>query len=198
MQPAKKDACAEGCKQMKDLQNKAPYINGWLVYMGTPDRMVLLQRDFDIPSEDDWVLLDSVLRSNDYEKLFDRFTETKFQPMTTVKKPINIQNCFPTWKWVVFIFMLVAILWMRYVTLLSIAITDNNVSSNNAGEKVVKVDDFNDQKTLLDNNFIVCNESYFYPTPAVPPPKYHEAIEAMLLVDDDCVGNRSSIRAERA
>lgn len=186
---------------MKELQNKAPYINGWLVYMGTPDRMVLLQRDFDIPSDDDWVMLDSVLRSNDYEKLFDRFAETKYQPVsTTITKPINIRNCFPTWKWVILIMMLLAILWMRYVTLLSVAITDSNLSSNNDSEKIVKLEDFNDQKTLLDNNFMVCNESYFYPTPAVPPPKYHEAIEAMLLVDDACADDddRSPIVPQRA
>lgn len=35
------NACDIGCGKMNELQNKAPYINGWLVYMGAPGKLTL-------------------------------------------------------------------------------------------------------------------------------------------------------------
>lgn len=36
-------------------------------------------------------------------------------------------------------------------------------------------------------HYVVTNDSYFYPSTVIPPPKYNEAIESMLMTDEeDC------------
>lgn len=197
----KKDSCTDGCRRMKDLQNKAPYINGWLVYMGTPDRsMVLLEPNIDLQSKrDNWISLESEYRLQDYEKeinlysnYFSKIEETNHRFIKAFNN-IDISNCFPSaWKWMILILMLLTILWLRYVTLMSVTNTDfaDSDTDLNANHKLdvnglrIDVENYfdNDQKKLLidNNNFDVSNETYFYPTPAIPPPKYNDVVEARI------------------
>lgn len=70
---------------MYEIQAKAPYIHGWLVYMGASDRsMILMQPDLDLPAEDNWILLDAVFRPRDYDDAMGdpyKLTETRVQTM---------------------------------------------------------------------------------------------------------------------
>ncbi|KAJ6639735.1 hypothetical protein Bhyg_12482 [Pseudolycoriella hygida] len=177
------NACEVGCGKMNDLQSKAPYINGWLVYMGAPDHsMVLLQPDLDIISDDDdWVLLDSVLRNNnnnDYDKIFEQYkmTETRIQtiPVHECKRRFSLDF---SWIWILLV------LTLMFVTMHILQRYGFNHFNEQLNEKIL-----NDNvcKTFHPNDdFVVSNDSYFYPTPVIPPPKYNEVIEAMLLTDEE-------------
>lgn len=143
--------------------------------------MVLLQPDLDITSDDDdWVLLDSVLRNNnnDYDKIFEQYkvTETRIQtiPVHECKRRFSLDF---SWLWIfpVLALMFAAIqLVQRY-------------DVNNMNEQYEKFLVDSASKTLNPNeDFVVSNnDSYFYPTPVVPPPKYNAEIEAMLLTDEE-------------
>lgn len=192
---------------MMILQTKAPYINGWLVYMGATDRnMVLLQPDFDMPSKEDWVLLDSMFRANDYEydpniegyeKIFaDTQSATNEQrihtvPIFTERQHFTINYCIPTWMWMIPLLLLLAFVWVHYSNYIygvfireglerefGINATDTN------GMNGVAVVTTNDKKFPQDEDFVVGTDFYFYPSPAIPPPKYNEAAEAILMMDD--------------
>lgn len=70
---------------MYEIQAKAPYIHGWLVYMGASDgSMILMQPDLDLPAEDNWILLDAIFRPRDYDDSMSdpyKLTETRVQTM---------------------------------------------------------------------------------------------------------------------
>lgn len=198
----KKENCFSGCNDMMTLQAKAPYINGWLVYMGATDRnMVLLQPDFDMPSKEDWVLLDSMFRANDYEydpniegyeKIFGDTQGTEHihtVPIFTGRQHFTINYCIPTWMWMVPLLLLLAFVWVHYSNYIysvfireglerefGITTTDGNLGG-------VAVVTGNDKKFPQDEDFVVGTDFYFYPSPAIPPPKYNEAAEAILMAD---------------
>lgn len=187
----KKEDCFGGCNKMMALQSKAPYINGWLVYMGAAERnMVLLQPDFDIPSKDDWVLLDSMFRANDYdyegssyEKMLADNRQVQSVPLYPGRQHFTINYCIPTWMWMVPLMLLVAFIWIHYSNYIY------NVFIREGLEQ-----DFiaNRDKKFPEEDFVVGTDFYFYPTPAIPPPKYNEAAEAILMSasDDEDVLNR--------
>lgn len=196
----KKEECFTGCNDMMTLQAKAPYINGWLVYMGATDRnMVLLQPDFDLPSKEDWVLLDSMLRSNDYEydpsienieKYFYDSPEPngrdKLSHAFNEHPRVSINYCIPTWMWMIPVMLLLCFIWMHYSNFIYgvfireslehdfSAEAPDNVASGSAAKKRVNEEDF-----------LVGTDFYFYPSPAIPPPKYNDVVEAILLDSDD-------------
>lgn len=191
----KKEECFTGCNDMMTLQGKAPYIKGWFVYMGATDRnMVLLQPDFDLPSKENWVLLDSMLRSNDYdydptieniEKYFYESPDQLAKEKTSHQR-MPISYCIPTWMWTIPLLLLLAFIWMHYsnfiygVFIRESIDHDFNISSN--GDVIVCSDD---KKRSNDEDFVVGSDFYFYPSPAVPPPKYNDVVEAILLGSDD-------------
>lgn len=173
------------------LQSKAPYVNGLLVYMGATDRnMALLRSDFDKPTKDDWILLDSMLRDQNYD--YDDSA-----------KPFNVHNarrrnhsnytgsyCIPTWLWMLPILLVVVFIWLNYSNyiynvfiqeslrhefgLMSTA-TDSECSTALGDKKM----------TTAHDAYGVGKEFYFYPMPAVPPPKYDESILMAGSNDDD-------------
>lgn len=189
---------------MMTLQAKAPYINGWLVYMGATDRnMVLLQPDFDMPSKEDWVLLDSMFRANDYEydpniegyeKIFGDTQGAAGEHIHTVpiysgRQHFTINYCIPTWMWMIPLLLLLAFVWVHYSNYIySVFIREGlerefGITSTDANLGGVAVVTANDKKYPQDEDFVVGTDFYFYPTPAIPPPKYNEAAEAILMAD---------------
>lgn len=190
---------------MMTLQAKAPFVNGWLVYMGATDRnMVLLQPDFDIPSKEDWVLLDSMFRANDYEydNSYSNGYEKIINDMPGQKdgkyighEHFTINYCIPAWMWMLPLIMLAAFIWIHYSNYIhnmfmreefehEFTLTNpNNITAVNAesgayfvgGKKFVQSDD----------DFLVASHFYFYPSPAIPPPKYNEIVEQEVLGSND-------------
>lgn len=157
--------------------------------------MVLLQPDLDITSDDDdWVLLDSVLRNNnnnnDYDKIFEQYkvTETRIQsiPVHECKRRFSLDF---SWLWIF------PVLALMFATIHFVQRYDLNNVHEQFSEKFITDSAC---KTFNPNDdFVVSNDSYFYPTPVVPPPKYNEAIEAMLLTDEeDCNASNEMTKNE--
>lgn len=189
---------------MMALQAKAPYINGWLVYMGATDRnMVLLQPDFDMPSKEDWVLLESMFRANDYEydpniegyeKILSDTRGATSEHIHTVpifngRQHFNINYCIPTWMWMIPLLLLLAFVWVNYSNYIyNVFIREGlkrefGITSADTHLSGVAVVTVNDKKIPQDEDFVVGTDFYFYPTPAVPPSKYNKATEAILIDD---------------
>lgn len=208
----RKENCFRGCNQMMTLQAKAPFVNGWLVYMGATDRnMVLLQPDFDIPTKEDWVLLDSIFRANDYDydgqytnydKILKADSRGQIDSVTRYsnRERFTINYCIPTWMWMLPLLMLVAFIWIHYSNYIYSAfiqeglqqefgITDpNQLNATVPLSSHATVNTSNGNKKSLrpnNNEFLVGSDFYFYPAPAVPPPKYDDVAEAVLMGSDD-------------
>lgn len=198
---------------MMTLQAKAPFVNGWLVYMGATDRnMVLLQPDFDIPSKEDWVLLDSIFRANDYDydaqfTNYDKMLKADSRgQIDTVKRFSNrdrftINYCIPTWMWMLPLLMLVAFIWIHYSNYIYSAFINEGLQQEfgiTDPSHLTATIPMNPTTTVVgnkkcprpNNEFLVGSDFYFYPSPAVPPPKYNEVVEAILMDssdDEDCM-----------
>lgn len=194
---AKKEKCFTGCNEMMTLQAKAPYINGWLVYMGATDRhMVLLQPDFDVPSKEDWILLDSMFQANDYdydpniggyEKILTQSRgHIQTVPIYTGRQHFTINYCIPTWMWMVPLILLIGLIWIHYSNYIySVFVRDGleqefGISSGTNVNGAAHANGL-DKKYPHDEDFVVGTDFYFYPSPAIPPPKYNEAAEAILM-----------------
>lgn len=142
--------------------------------------MVLLQPDLDISSDDDdWVLLDSVMRSNnDYDKIFEQYklTETRIQtiPVHDCKRRFSLDF---SWLWVF------PVLAFMFATIRLVQRYDVNNWNEPYGDKYLS--DCKQQVIGPNDHFVVSNDTYFYPSPVIPPPQYNESVEAMLLTDDD-------------
>ena len=182
---AQEAKCVIGCSEMMTIQSKAPYVNGWLVYMGASGRsMVLIQPNLENASKDDWVLLDSVLRTNDYdydqntyERLFDDQRYIQSVPIYTGRQHLTISHCIPTWMWMVPLLLLAVFIWIHYSHYIySVFIRETLVPALGSQLR---------EKKIIEEDFGVGTDFYFYPTPAVPPPKYNEAAEAILLSSGD-------------
>lgn len=173
---------------MKTLQAKAPQINGWIVYMGATDRnMVLLQPDFDIPTNEDWVLLDSMWRTNEYE--YDLDNLDRIAKRINDEKPIKIDFCIPIWLWLLPLFLLCCVVFLQISNFLSNFCIDDNLQNElgliNAAHLngvPINITKINEKKH---REFAVGTDFYFYPSPAIPPPKYNEIDEALLLGSSD-------------
>ena len=143
--------------------------------------MVLLQPDFDIPSDDDWVLLDSVLRNQNYDKLFDEYkiSEQRIETIP-IRSRFTINYCIPTWMWIVPIFLIITFIWIQYGSYLNGIVLQEDLQMNVDGttQPTKKIE-------IKSNDFLVSADSYFYPTPSVPPPKYDDAFEKMLWQSDN-------------
>lgn len=185
---------------MMSVQATAPVINGWLVYMGANDRsMVLLQPDFDQPSNEDWVLLNSMLRENDYDydsNAYDKMlTDDHIQsiPIYPGQQHFTVKYCIPTWMWMVPLLLLVAFIWIHYSNYIySVfiregiehelsAVVSAAAAASSAGAGVSEMD----KKLPREQDFLVGSDFYFYPSPAIPPPRYNEAAEAILMGSSD-------------
>lgn len=199
----KKENCFTGCNEMMTLQAKAPYMNGWLVYMGATDRnMVLLQPDFDLPSKEDWVLLNSMFRANDYdydpniqgyEQIFTGSQEAGNEqyiqtvPIFTGRQQYTINYCIPTWMWMVPLFLLLAFVWVHYSNYIyGVFIREGlerefGLTSGDSNLSGVACQ--YDKKFTQNEDFVVGSDFYFYPSVAVPPPRYDEQTEAILMND---------------
>lgn len=197
---------------MMTLQAKAPFVNGWLVYMGATDRnMVLLQPDFDIPTKEDWVLLDSIFRANDYDydaqyTNYDKMLKADSRGrIDSVSQFSNrdryaISYCIPTWMWMLPLLMLVAFIWIHYSNYIYSAfireglqqefgITDPNRLNALPTGGHSTANQSNKKLFRPSNEFGVGSDFYFYPAPAVAPPKYDDVAEAILMDssdEDDC------------
>lgn len=221
-----KECCFRGCNEMAAIQAGAPAVNGWLVYMGATDRnMVLLQPDFDIPSKEDWVLLDSIFRANDYDydsqytnydKILKADSRGQIDSVSRVgnRDRFTINYCIPSWMWILPLLMLVAFIWMHYSNYIYSAfiherlqhdfdivdanhfnaIPMNHQTAMNAGNK----------KALRPSDeYIVGSDYFFYPAPAVPPPKYNDVAESILIgssddEDDGGTNNTNELRKKNA
>lgn len=169
---------------MMALQSKAPFINGWLVYMGAAERhMVLLQPALDMPSKEDWVLLDSMFRENDYD--YDGSTYEKMLADNRKEQSVSlhpdrghftINYCVPTWMWVLPLMLLIGFVWIHYSNYIYSAFIREGLEQELMNSR---------EKKLTEDDFVVGTNFYFYPTPAVPPPKYDEAAEAILMGSSD-------------
>lgn len=182
---------------MKTLQSKAPQINGWLVYMGATDRsLVLLQPDLDdIPSKDDWVLLNSMWQTNEYE--YDSHLEqlnSIAKQIETEEEHIRIEFCIPIWIWLFPLCLLCIVVFLQIANCLSgFCLNDSHqndlglINSNHlTGGVPINVTKINEKNYMLTNKeFDVGTDFYFYPSPAIPPPKYNEIDEALLLDSSD-------------
>lgn len=186
---SRRETCHLGCSRMYEIQSKAPYFHGWLVYMGASDRsMVLMQPDFDIVSEDDWILLDAFVHPREYENIGDTYklTETRIQtmPIYPMRKNLTMEFCIPTWMWMVPIFLVLGLVWIHYGnTIRNIFIYEEcqDDDATNVLTTVIQAKDSNHKN----GDFIVALESYFYPTPAIPPPKYTDIEKEFLLTNVD-------------
>lgn len=182
------------------LQAKAPLINGWLVYMGATDRnMVLLQPDFDIPSKEDWVLLDSMWRTNeyDYDSQYGNYdkisTQIETVPRYTGDDNFTINYCIPVWMWMLPIFLVVAFLYMHYSNYIYSMFLNESFQHeigllNPSQVNGVPINLLNaDEKRSLrpHQEFAVGKDFYFYPSPVIPPPKYNEIAESILMDSSD-------------
>lgn len=195
----KKEHCFRGCNEMMTLQAKAPLINGWLVYMGATDRnMVLLQPDFDIPSKEDWVLLDSMLRANDYDYSqyggYDKITtQIETVPHYMERDHFTINFCIPMWMWMLPLFLLVAFLYIHYSNYIygiflseSLQHEFGLVGPNQVNGVPIDITCGEEKKCLRPSQeFAVGSDFYFYPAPVVPPPKYNEIAESILMDSSD-------------
>lgn len=172
--------------------------------MGATDRnMVLLQPDFDMPSKEDWVLLDSMFRANDYEydpniEGYEKIlADTKNAatehihtvPIFTGRQHFTINYCIPPWMWMIPLLLLLAFVWVHYSNYIyGVFIREGlerefGITSADTNLSGVAVLTGNDKKFPQDEDFVVGTDFYFYPTPAIPPPKYNEAAEAILMDD---------------
>lgn len=183
---------------MMRLQNSAPYLNGWLVYMGASDKnVVLLQRELELAGSttNEWVSLDTVMAE---EFKFDDSNAAGLKAMTFYpaivsdeqqqQQPHNltINYCLPTWMWTVPVLLLALYVWLQYKRKMNhwlvvsavepIEHTGDDSLISSAVRPVSLL--IEDERKMCD--FTVSTDSYFYPMPAVPPPKYNDAVEAML------------------
>lgn len=149
----------------------------------TGKSLVLLQPDFDIPpSEDDWILLDSVFNNNnDYDKLFDQYkysetTRIQTVPAYPARNRFTINYCIPTWIWSIPILLVLAFIWMQYGTYINSIFIQEDMIDDLSTDGHDQLDA--SKRIKRNDDFGVSIDSYFYPMPAVPPPKYNEAIEA--------------------
>lgn len=206
----KKEHCFRGCNEMMMLQAKAPLINGWLVYMGATDRnLVLLQPDFDIPLKEDWIRLDSMFHNDyDYDTQYGNYDKISTQIETVPPRYMGHDNftinyCIPIWMWLLPIFLLVAFLYIHYSNYIySIFLNEslqqefglidpNNLGGGggagaSGGFLPINLNDADDKKFLRSaHEFAVGTDFYFYPSPAIPPPKYNDIAEAILIDSSD-------------
>lgn len=200
----KKEHCFRGCNEMMMLQAKAPLINGWHVYMGATDRnLVLLQQDIDILNEE-WVRLDSMLRNDyDYDSQYGSYdkisTQIETVPRYMEHDNFTINYCIPIWMWLLPLFLLVAFLYIHYSNYIySIFLNEslqqefglidpNQVGGVGGGGGVpININNAENKKFLQSpQEFAVGTDFYFYPSPAVPPPKYNDIAEAILIDSSD-------------
>lgn len=175
------------------LQSKAPYVNGLLVYMGATDRnMALLRSDFDKPTKDDWILLDSILNDRNYD--YDN-SDKSANVHNTRRSRNHHQNdtesyCIPTWLWMLPILLVIVFIWLNYSNYIYSVFIHESLR-HEFGLMSTATD--LECSTALDNKKLfgaqdaygVGKEFYFYPMPAVPPPKYDESILMAGSNDDD-------------
>lgn len=185
--PSRLAACHIGCLEMMRLQNSAPYLNGWLVYMGASDKnVVLLQRELELASNE-WVALDTVMEEF---KLDDNnsLKAMAFYPARINSGIVNDQQqqrltinyCLPTWMWMVPVLLFMLFVWLQYGRQLNhwlVVNAEHQTGGDAMAPVAILVDIEHAPKT---GDFTVSSDSYFYPMPAVPPPKYNESVEAML------------------
>lgn len=173
------------------------------MYMGATDRnMVLLQPDFDIPSKEDWVLLDSMFRASDYE--YDTSYNNGYEKMLADSRGqiktsyighehLTINYCIPTWMWMLPIIMLAAFIWIHYSNYIhSVFIRDDferefgitNPNNFNAATAAGPTSATTGAK-ILNQDFVVASDFYFYPSPSIPPPKYADVVEQDVIGSDD-------------
>lgn len=186
---------------MMNLQAKAPLINGWLVYMGATDRnfKILLQPDIDIPSKEDWVLLDSMFRASDYDYdsqygSYEKITtQIETVPNYMARDRLTINYCIPVWIWVVPLFLLVAFIYIHYSNYIygmflseSLQHEFGLINPNQVNGVPIDMTGAEEKKCLRPHQeFSVGTDFYFYPAPVVPPPKYNEIVESILDSSDD-------------
>lgn len=202
---SKKESCFRGCNEMAAVQAGAPAVNGWLVYMGATDRnMVLLQPDFDIPSKEDWVLLDSIFRANDYDydseytnydKILKADSRGQIDSVSRFGNRFTINYCIPSWMWILPLLMLVAfIYYSNYIYSAFIheglqhefGIVDaNHFNAISMSHHQTAMSAGNKKVLRPSDEYIVGSDYFFYPAPAVPPPKYNDVVEAILMGSSD-------------
>lgn len=169
--------------------------------MGATDRnLVLLQPDFDIPSKEDWVLLNSMFRNDyDYDSQYGNYDKISTQIETVPRymghEHFTINYCIPVWMWMLPIFLLVAFLYIHYSNYIygiflneSLQQEFRHVNSNqlNAAGVAINVADAEEKKCLRPpQEFAVGTDFYFYPAPVVPPPKYNDIVESILMDSSD-------------
>lgn len=157
------------------LQSKAPYVNGLLVYMGATDRnMALMASDFDKPTKHDWVLLNSILSANyDYDEDVDEKYTADVRHVDQNQEYLPDAYCIPAWIWMLPVSLILLFIWLNYSNYIYSAFINESLRQEfgliGDNKKIVGVQQPPDA-------YGVGNEYYFYPMPAIPPPKYDESI----------------------
>lgn len=175
-----------------------------LVYMGATDRnLVLLRPDFDIP-DSDWIRLDSMFHNEyDYDSQYGNYDKMSTQietapPRYLGRDSFTINYCIPIWMWLLPIFLLVAFLYIHYSNYIysiflneslqqEFGLNDPNHRLGFGGVNVpVNLTDADDKRFMQSpQDFAVGSDFYFYPSPAIPPPKYNDIEEAILIDSSD-------------
>lgn len=160
VQKNRRDACFVGCKRMSDIQQEAPNINAWYIFMGSVDKyVVLLPKDYDALSDKDWVSLDKYLNINDYEYIDDgKVLEVERVSATFSEKVINLS--VPSWLWCIPFLMILWLIWTA-------------IGAH-------PLDDFKQGP-----NEIISNDKTMYPSLAVLPPKYSDIEKEFFNETDD-------------
>lgn len=169
------------------LQSKAPNVDGILVYMGATDqKMALLRSDFDKPAKRDWVQLNAILESDNTD--YDYVENDMFNLSEDRRKHPNHRRfahsyCIPTWMWMLPVLLVVMLVWLNYSNYIHSMFIHEGLRQELSLMTAVDTEAGLTKKLVGEPNaYGVGNEFYFYPMPAVPPPKYDESI---LLTDDD-------------
>lgn len=180
----------------------------------TDRNLVLLQPDFDIPLKEDWVRLDSMFRNDyDYDSQYgsnyDKIsTQIETVPRYMGRDNFTINYCqLPVWVWLLPLFLLVAFLYIHYSNYIYGIFLNESLQqefglidpshvggiggggggSGGGGSRGVPINmNAPDDKKFMQSprEFAVGTDFYFYPSPAIPPPKYNEA-EAILIDSSD-------------
>ncbi|CAD7090592.1 unnamed protein product [Hermetia illucens] len=165
------NACFAGCSRMYEIQNQAPYINNWIIFMGESDKgMVLLPSDSETLNANDWLLLESFLRQdgeNDAEETIVTDTIITERQASTSRDFFGHES-MPWWMWCFPIVMFIIALWDCHI----------DSSARNVGDE------------FHHSHEIILNDKTIYPSLAVLPPKYSESEKNFLSEsedDDKCV-----------
>lgn len=130
--------------------------------------MVLLQPEFDIPSHETWIHLESIFNRRGVSSRLDDYYNNEEEPQRVDSVPVHSggsnYDAFTVKLCILFVL----------VTCIVVFLMSRSADTLEEQEQALK--------RIVDDEYRVSmsHNTYFYPMPAVPPPRYNEAMEAML------------------